>query len=85
MKQAVAAVQAGSLQFHSVIPGTYALALIHDENANKKMDVQIFIPKEGFAFSRNPAVVFGPPKFKAAAFVIGTGDTSQDVKMKYML
>ena len=85
MKQAVAAVAASTLQFHDVTPGTYALALIHDENANKKMDVQVFIPKEGFAFSRNPAVVFGPPKFNAASFVIGAGDSTQGVKMKYML
>jgi uncharacterized protein (DUF2141 family) len=85
MKQSVAAARAGTVQFSAIVPGTYALALVHDENANNKMDVALFIPKEGFAFSRNPAVVFGPPKFAAAAFAIGAGTSVQRVTMKYML
>ncbi len=85
MKQSVAAAQAGAVQFGGIVPGTYALALVHDENANNKMDIALFIPKEGFAFSRNPAVVFGPPKFAAAAFAIGAGQNVQRVTMKYML
>jgi uncharacterized protein (DUF2141 family) len=85
MKQSVAASHAGAIQFSNVAPGTYALALVHDENANNKMDVAVFLPKEGFAFSRNPAVVFGPPKFGAAQFKVGLGEVSQKVTMKYML
>jgi uncharacterized protein (DUF2141 family) len=85
MKQSVTAAKAGTMQFANVTPGTYALALVHDENANNKMDVAVFLPKEGFAFSRNPAVVFGPPRFGAAKFVIGAGESSQRVTMKYML
>jgi uncharacterized protein (DUF2141 family) len=49
------------------------------------MDMAVFIPKEGFGFSRNPAIRTGPPKFKAAAFVIDAAQISQQVKMKYML
>jgi uncharacterized protein (DUF2141 family) len=85
MKQSVTAAKAGTMQFANVTPGTYALALVHDENANNKMDVAVFLPKEGFAFSRNPAVVFGPPSFKAAQFSIGADDSTQRVTMKYML
>jgi uncharacterized protein (DUF2141 family) len=85
MKQSVNAARAGTMQFANVTPGTYALALVHDENANNKMDVAVFLPKEGFAFSRNPAVVFGPPKFGAASFVIAAGESTQRVTMKYML
>jgi hypothetical protein len=58
---------------------------VHDENGNSKMDMAIFVPKEGFGFSRNPAIVTGPPKFKAAAFAIDAPEVSQRVKMKYML
>ena len=81
----VAAREAGSVSFDGLAQGTYAVALIHDENANSKMDMAVFLPKEGFGFSRNPAVVTGPPKFKAASFAIDTAEVHQRVKMKYML
>jgi uncharacterized protein (DUF2141 family) len=81
----VAARDAANVSFAGVAKGTYAIALLHDENANSKMDMAIFLPKEGFGFSRNPAVVTGPPKFKAAAFAVDAAEVSQRVKMKYML
>jgi uncharacterized protein (DUF2141 family) len=81
----VAARSAASVKFGDMAEGTYAIALLHDENANDKMDMAVFLPKEGFGFSRNPAVVTGPPKFKSAAFSMGDADARQMVKMKYML
>ena len=84
-KRSVAAADAALVQFNGMTPGTYALGLIHDENANRKLDVAIMIPREGFGFSRNPVISFGPPKFKAAAFAIAAGESLQGVKMKYML
>ena len=82
-KRTVKANAAGSISFTDLAPGTYAVSLIHDENANGKLDTAMAIPKEGFGFSRNPKITFGPPKFKAAAFAVaGTG--KQTVKMKYM-
>lgn len=82
-KRTVMANAAGSIGFTDLTPGTYALSLIHDENANGKLDTSLAIPKEGFGFSRNPKITFGPPKFKAAAFVVA-GAGRQTVKMKYM-
>jgi uncharacterized protein (DUF2141 family) len=81
----VAARDAASVKFPGMAKGIYAVALLHDENANSKMDMAVFLPKEGFGFSRNPVVVTGPPKFKAAAFEIEAAEVSQRVKMKYML
>jgi uncharacterized protein (DUF2141 family) len=81
----VAASNAANISFDGLEQGTYAVALIHDENANSKMDMAIFLPKEGFGFSRNPVIVAGPPRFKAAAFAIDAAEVSQRVKMKYML
>ncbi len=80
----VSARNSGTIRFDDVAPGTYAAALMHDENANDKLDMAIMIPREGFGFSRNPAVVTGPPKFKSAAFAVAAGSASQSVKMKYM-
>ena len=84
-KQLVAAANAKNIRFAGVAPGTYAISLVHDENSNGKLDVSIMIPKEGFGFSRNPTVTFGPPKFQSASFTLGNVDASQSVKMKYML
>jgi len=81
----VPARSAASVAFTGVNPGTYAVSLHHDENGNNKMDMAVFVPREGFGFSRNPAVVTGPPKFKAAAFTVNGAEVSQIVKMKYML
>ena len=83
-KRTVAATDAGRVVFSDVSPGTYAFSLIHDENGNGKLDTTVIIPKEGFGFSRNPAVTFGPPKFKSAQFNVGTATVSQSIKMKYM-
>jgi uncharacterized protein (DUF2141 family) len=85
IKKLVPASQAASMTFANIAPGTYAVAIVHDENGNNKMDLRLFLPREGFAFSRNPAIRMGPPKFGSASFVVGGEDVNQSVKMKYML
>ena len=60
------------------------MALLHDENANGKADMALVVPREGFGFSRNPAVRFGPPAFARAAFAIGPQDQRQTIRMRYM-
>ena len=48
--------------------GEYAIAVLHDENGNLKMDTRAFgLPKEGYGFSQNVMGTFGPPSFKKAA------------------
>ncbi|MEP2988170.1 MAG: DUF2141 domain-containing protein [Parasphingorhabdus sp.] len=81
----VSAASANSVTIDGVKPGTYAIALIHDENANGKMDLRLFLPREGFGFSRNPKIGMGPPKFKSAQFTMGADDAKYAVKMKYIL
>lgn len=71
-------------RFEDVPPGTYAIALIHDENGNNKMDLAVFIPKEGFGMSRNPKIGMGPPSFKSAAFAVGAAGVKLPITMKYM-
>lgn len=74
-----------STAFEGLSPGGYALALIHDANGNGRLDTFAGIPREGFGFSRNPRIRFGPPGFAAARFVM-TGDASrQQVRMRYIL
>jgi uncharacterized protein (DUF2141 family) len=55
--------------FLDIPPGKYALAVIHDENMNGKLDTNpIGIPKEGYGFSNDATSFFGPPSFAAASF-----------------
>ncbi|MBB6427925.1 DUF2141 domain-containing protein [Sphingopyxis sp. JAI128] len=84
VRMAVKAAEAGNFAVHAPATGTYAIAVVHDENGNNKMDTAIFLPKEGFGFSRNPTITVGPPSFKSASFAV-TGDVHQSIKMKYML
>ncbi|MBF9150805.1 DUF2141 domain-containing protein [Novosphingobium jiangmenense] len=73
--------QPGPMVIRDVMPGRYAIVLLHDENGNKKMDKTLFLPKEGFGFSRDAPVRMSAPKFDAAAFDV-TGGTSVRMKMK---
>jgi len=73
------------IRFTGLAPGIYAIAVIHDANGNAKLDTMMGIPREGFGFSRNPAIRFGPPSFAAAGFALGTDAETQQVRMRYLL
>ena len=74
------------LTFTDVPAGRYAIAILHDENANGKADRMLgMMPKEGFVFSRDAKVRMGPPEFGDAAFDVGTADKSMAIKVRYML
>lgn len=74
------------LEFDHVRPGTYAIALLHDENENGRADRALsMIPREGFGFSRDAAVRMGPPDFEDAAFTVGSAQVNQTIRMRYLL
>lgn len=81
----VPAARATGLAFDGVPEGTYALSVMHDENGNARLDTMMSIPREGFGFSRNPVVRFGPPKFAEVRFVVPAEGTRVPVKIKYFL
>ncbi len=72
------------IDFGPVAPGRYAVSLLHDENGNGKADMALFMPKEGFGFSRDAPVRLGPPSFNAAAFVVADVAIIQPIRMRYM-
>ncbi|MDI1297348.1 MAG: DUF2141 domain-containing protein [bacterium] len=76
---------AGPIALGSLPPGTYAIAIVHDENSNGKLDTFAGIPREGVGFSRNPALRFGAPSFKSAQFTVGGAPVRQAIKLKYFL
>jgi uncharacterized protein (DUF2141 family) len=64
--------------------GIYAVAVIHDENKNGKLDKNfVGIPKEGYGFSNNAKGKFGPPSFDKAAFSLTNGVRKISIEMKY--
>jgi uncharacterized protein (DUF2141 family) len=73
-----------NVSFAGLPRGGYAVAVIHDENGNNRLDTFAGIPREGFGFSRNPAIRFGPPRFAAARFVLDSDAEAQQVKMRYI-
>jgi len=80
----VPATRAHDLRFADLPSGDYAIALVHDENGNNKLDTLFGVPREGFGFSRNPAIRFGAPKFAAARFSVTSGTVGETVRVKYI-
>lgn len=55
--------------FEDIPPGTYSLAVIHDENMNGKLDTNwLGFPTEGYGFSNDAKALLGAPSFSAASF-----------------
>ncbi|WP_271079142.1 DUF2141 domain-containing protein [Aurantiacibacter sp. MUD61] len=82
----VPAGEAATLRFRNVAPGTYAIALLHDENDNGRADRALgMMPTEGFGFSRDAPVRMGPPDFEDAAIEVGSSAVQQTIRMRYML
>ncbi|HVR90126.1 MAG TPA: DUF2141 domain-containing protein [Novosphingobium sp.] len=81
---AVPATSAVVLDFGRLAPGRYAVSLLHDENGNGKADMVLMMPREGFGFSRDAAVRFGPPRFERAAFDVAGTEIHQAIRMRYM-
>lgn len=74
-----------TIVFTDVEPGKYAISLLHDENGNGKADKSLFVPKEGFGFSRDAKLRLGPPRFSAAAFrVESDAPVHQTIRMRYL-
>lgn len=58
-----------SCNFAEIPQGTYALAVIHDENMNGELDTNwMGIPKEGYGFSNDVKIRGGAPSFDDAGF-----------------
>ena len=62
--------------FGSLAPGTYALAVLHDENDNGRMDTNLLgMPREGWGVSGSRAGRRRRPRFSDSTFVVAAGRT----------
>ena len=65
-------------------PGYYAVALFGDVNDNDHFDLTALgVPAEGYGFSNNPHLYFGPPGIARVRFPAHLGDNEVSVRMQY--
>jgi uncharacterized protein (DUF2141 family) len=70
--------------FEDIPPGTYALAVVHDENMNGILDVNwMKVPKEGYGFSNDAKALLGAPSFSAASFVYDGQNLELTISLNY--
>ena len=70
--------------FEDIPPGTYALAVVHDENMNGKLDTNLLgIPKEGYGFSNDAKALLGAPSFSAASFPFDGQNLELTISLNY--
>lgn len=66
-------------------PGTYAVAILHDENDNGRLDTNFLgIPTEGYGVSNNPKPRFRAPRFREAVFTLPEGGTRAVISLQYL-
>ena len=69
---------------HLPAPGTYALAVYHDEDGNRKFKRSaIGLPAEGYGFSNNASTIFGLPSFRSVRFAAPRSGLEMGIKLKY--
>ena len=73
-----------NIEFKNLPPGTYAVAVCHDENGSLKLETGLFgKPKEGVGVSNNVVKKFSAPTFTEASFKIGRSNQTVRVKIHY--
>lgn len=69
-----------SFSFENVPSGTYAISVLHDLNANGRMDYETNgMPGEPYGMSGND-MTMGPPTFDSAAFEVGSEDLELHIR-----
>jgi len=69
--------------FADLPPGTYAVAVMHDENDNQKLDKNFLgIPIEGYGVSNNHTHAMSSPTWDESKFVVAAG---QNVRLAVAL
>jgi uncharacterized protein (DUF2141 family) len=65
-------------------PGTYAVAVYHDQNGNHDFDRNgIGLPAEGFGFSNDAPTRFGLPSFASVRFLLPAEGRTLRIRIRY--
>ena len=69
---------------HVPAPGTYAVAVYHDADADRSFDrTGLGLPDEGFGFSNNPPTFFGLPNFDRVRLRVAKTGQSTTIRLRY--
>lgn len=72
--------------FRDVPAGEYAIAFLHDEDGNGELARNFLgIPEEGFGFSNDAPLRFGPPSFRDASVAHDGSASSLRARVRYGL
>jgi uncharacterized protein (DUF2141 family) len=70
--------------FSGLSPGRYAVAVVHDENENQKLDKNLLgMPKEGWGVSNNVRPSLRAPKFEEAVFTLSAAGGKVRIQIGY--
>jgi len=70
--------------FESIPPENYAIAVIHDQNMNGKLDANFLgVPTEGYGFSKNAKGKLSVPSFSAASFPYNGRNLNLTIRLHY--
>jgi uncharacterized protein (DUF2141 family) len=70
--------------FEDIPPGRYALAVIHDENMNGRLDTnRLGVPTEGYGFSNDAKAFLSAPSFRAASFAYDGRNVELTISLNY--
>ena len=77
--------ETATLTIKGLAPGTYAIAVFHDENDNGDFDqTWIGLPAEGLGFSNGAWIsILGAPSFESAAIELKGPGTEAVIPLKY--
>lgn len=65
-------------------PGRYAVVVLHDEDADKKLDANwLGVPTEGYGVTNNPKPRMRAATFKEAAFDLAAEGAEKTVSIQY--
>lgn len=70
--------------FLDIPPGTYALAVVHDENMDGKLNTNFLgVPTEGYGFSSGAKASMSAPSFEAASFSYDGQNLDLTIRLHY--
>jgi uncharacterized protein (DUF2141 family) len=76
---------AARCRFQPVPAGSYAVAVVHDENGNQKLDSNFLgVPTEGYGVSNNKTYAMSEPRWDESRFDLAAGENRQlTVQLRY--
>jgi len=81
VKPAVAGTMVVTLE--GIVPGSYGVKVLEDQNANGKMDLRLgMFPTEPYGFSNDPVIKMGPPSWDEVKLVVKPGGNAITIHMK---